>query len=121
MVDESPVLVEMQQQLVSISNTVGQIQATLTENAKRDEQTRRDFQRDLTELWGAVRVMKEETASKKEIGDAFNKIRALEDMPRNAALARQQTFLRWVLAPLGIVVGGWVLFMLTKIGLTPPK
>jgi hypothetical protein len=111
----------MQQQLVNIATTVGQIQATLVENAKHDEQTRFEFRHELTELWGAFRLMKDDTASKKEVDSAFDKIRLLEDAPKDAALERQRTIIKWVLTPIGIVVGGWVLYMLTKIGLAPPK
>jgi hypothetical protein len=117
----SQTLVEMQQQLISISNTVGQIQATLIENSKHEEETRQTFRKDITELWGAFRLVKDETASKKETDVLFSKIRALEDTPKNAALKRQQTIVKWIIAPFGIVIGGWVLFTLTKIGLAPPK
>lgn len=119
--DNSQTLIEMQQQLVSISNTVGQIQATLIENARYAEKTQIEFKTELTELRGAVRLAKEETASKSDMDAAFDKIRILEDGPKNAALERQQTIVKWVLAPIGVIIGGWVLFMLTKIGLAPPK
>jgi hypothetical protein len=112
---------EMQQQLLSISNTVGQIQATLVENSKHDEETKQAFRKDVTELWGVFRLVKEESASKKEVNALFSKIRALEDAPKNAAMERQQTILKWIIAPFGIAIGGWVLLMLTKIGLAPPK
>jgi hypothetical protein len=118
---DSQTLVEMQQQLISISNTVGQIQATLVENSKHDEETRQTFRKNITELWGAFHLVKDESASKKEVDALFSKIRILEDAPKNAALERQHTIIKWVIAPFGIVVGGWILFMLTKIGLTPPK
>jgi hypothetical protein len=121
MADDSQTLIEMQQQLVSISNTVGQIQATLVENAKHDEETRRVFRDELTELWGAFRLMREESASRKEVNSAFDKIRLLEDAPKNAAFERQKTMLKWIVAPIGVIIGGWVLFMLTRIGLAPPK
>jgi chromosome segregation ATPase len=118
---DSQILTEMQQQLLSISNTIGQIQATLAENSKHNEEAWQTFRKDITELWGALRLIKEESASKKEVDVMFSKIRILEDAPKNAALERQQTILKWIIAPFGIIIGGWVLFMLTKIGLTPPK
>jgi hypothetical protein len=118
---DSQTLIEMQQQLLSISNTVGQIQATLVESSKHNEEAWQTFRKDITELWGAFRLVKEESASKKEVDTLFAKIRTLEDAPKNAALVRQQTIIKWVIAPFGIIIGGWVLFMLTKIGLTPPK
>jgi hypothetical protein len=118
---DSQTLVEMQQQLISISNTIGQIQATLVENSKHNEEAMQAFRKSITELWGAFRLVKDESASKKEVDVLFSKIRILEDAPKNAALERQRTIIKWVIAPFGIVVGGWILFMLTKIGLTPPK
>jgi chromosome segregation ATPase len=118
---DSQVLTEMQLQLLNISNTIGQIQATLIENSKHSEEAWQTFRKDITELWGALRLVKEESVSKKEVDALFAKIRTLEDAPKNAALERQQTIIKWIIAPFGIIIGGWVLFMLTKIGFAPPK
>jgi hypothetical protein len=118
---DSQMLAEMQQQLLSISNTVGQIQATLVENSKRNEETTQAFRKSITELWDVFHSIKEESASKKEVNTLRTKIENLEDAPKNAALVRQQTVIKWIIAPFGIIIGGWVLFMLAKIGLAPPK
>jgi hypothetical protein len=70
---------------------------------------------------GSVSFNKGRIRTKKEVDTLLAKIETLEDAPKTAALERQQTILKWIIAPFGIIIGGWVLFMLTKIGLTPPK